>query len=59
MAEIVRTWIIQDLKATGRNSAFVLSELMQKDPSTGRGEDRLDQAEVRRKALGDRQRQLL
>lgn len=30
MAGIVRTWIIQDLKAMGRNSAFVLSELMQK-----------------------------
>ena len=25
-----RTWIMQDLKATGRNSAFVLSELKQK-----------------------------
>lgn len=29
MAETVRTWIIQDLKAMGRNSAFFLSELMQ------------------------------
>lgn len=27
--EMVRTWIIQDLKAMGRSSAFVLSELMQ------------------------------